>query len=723
MTGKQPSKRSISRTACTALLLCLAAACGGRGPASNSYIDTNAQASARTLPEAPAPQHYDWMTGSYELASGNAAVNFSEAVLQLGIGNLQHDDTAELSRALTGLYPDMHSAMLAAADNGCGLSVLPSVDLLDVYGKYTDDRVLAALELELSGGSVLYPGGQQQWLQDLLAAIPLDADPARRNARALLATAIRLGGGQAVLEPQVESIAAGIRSRFLSDKVHSTVTGFYTQSEELKAVFLRDRLLQTEFGKEPAGSAYFGNAREELDMLAEIDRALSGSIGLRDAYNDLLAVRSAITNPAEDLTLNALATANGAGVAIFPHAASTEEGLFNQMPQNYPGTPMDYLRENLLAGNVDLAPRPDSGWYGYQQYALETLLLPERADEFPKLQLSPSYVLRLDNAFKGTITQRRETHVKELPAAGETASIKFPPLAGRPLLNLEPAPTVYLRTARAYRNLGNSLRDLLLRRPDSGSDQLSWLLTEIDSARQRYFALHCLSCNDLGQPIGINPAELDELELSSAVPPDAEFLASCCVAHDPRFSEEQQQRIGTLCSTAADWLVSVGSLDQAEAAFLSYDPRVSVPASIRDDVVHNWSVIGVRLLLLETSFSTVPQAWPADAQLQAELDRHFAEQRRSLIPVYEYAGFDTRAPISREQFRNWCDQSRSKEEFMLVVNAYSGSVGKSWLEQYGFWIVILICLALFRDRLLPGVFGKKPPAGDSGTGTAPPAAD
>ena len=44
---------------------------------------------------------------------------------------------------------------------------------------------------------------------------------------------------------------------------------------------------------------------------------------------------------------------------------------------------------------MDLKPRKDGGWYDYQVYALETLLLPERGEETNKLMLTKTYKKRM----------------------------------------------------------------------------------------------------------------------------------------------------------------------------------------------------------------------------------------------------------------------------------------------------------------------------------------
>ncbi len=697
------------------LLAGLTACAGGATALRNGYPDGS---TTRSLPAAPMPEQLDWMRQPFSVHGETVTLNYSQAVLSLDIVRPDEDEK-ELDAVLTRLYPDMASALRAA--DSAGQDVLPSIDQLDVYQKYTDDRVLAALEQELSTGDLVYPGGKMQWLRDLLETIPRDTDMARRRARAFLATAIRLGGGSLELTPQVQLISARMLSRFEASAAFSTVTGFYSGSAELSAICRRDRFLQGQAGMGALASAWFDTEEpaEQLALMQEIDNALSGSIVLRDAYNDFLAIQAIATNPAAVASLNRLHEVSGP-VAIFPHARSLEEQLFSLVP---PGNPMETLKQALISGSAELSPSSDSGWYDHQQYALESLLLPERGPEFAKLAMSPSYVARLEQAFEATITQRRESQSKNLPLVAGSVL----PLEEQPLLHLEPAPTVYLRTARAYGFLLEGLS--ALPSAAAGNAQLEWLLAEISTARRRYYAMHCLSCSDIGQPLGLTPQELDALGELATAPATDGALAPDGITADPRLATQQRQIVAGLLDEAALWLAQAAGDDQVAVPSLAYDPRVSVAVSMDESGVHNWGVIGVRLLLLEHGFSTLPAVLADDPQsqdaVQADVAALLGTQQRRLLPVYEYVSFSTAAPLSREQFRSWCDQSRSREEFLLVVNAYGGSVGRSWLEQYGIWVILLICLALFRDRLFPGIFGPRAAAADESglDGTAPPTAE
>src|SRR5262249_35233609 len=143
----------------------------------------------------------------------------------------------------------------------------------------------------------------------------------------------------------------------------------------------------------------------------------------------------------------------------FPASTSRETVLFEKLFPNGLPPNTQLMRElvgRIRSGEVPLKPRPDSGWYEYQVYALETLLLPEKGEERDKLLLTKSYKKRMLEAFQVLITKRRETHARQMKSA--TLAAAPPPAQVRPRLRVEPCPSYYLRTARAYAFLANFLQ-------------------------------------------------------------------------------------------------------------------------------------------------------------------------------------------------------------------------------------------------------------------------
>src|SRR6185369_5745623 len=88
----------------------------------------------------------------------------------------------------------------------------------------------------------------------------------------------------------------------------------------------------------------------------------------------------------------------------------------------------DLMRDLVAAirsGTVELAPRPGDGWYQYQEWALETLLVTERGQERSKIAFTARYHRRLREAFASLVTQHRETHL--VHSGGKTAGAVPPP--------------------------------------------------------------------------------------------------------------------------------------------------------------------------------------------------------------------------------------------------------------------------------------------------------
>ena len=68
----------------------------------------------------------------------------------------------------------------------------------------------------------------------------------------------------------------------------------------------------------------------------------------------------------------------------------------------------------IRLGQIELKPTGRSGWYDYQTWALEPLVVPEAMPESARLKLNDDYRKQLLELFKGVLALTRETHVKQL---------------------------------------------------------------------------------------------------------------------------------------------------------------------------------------------------------------------------------------------------------------------------------------------------------------------
>jgi hypothetical protein len=304
---------------------------------------------------------------------------------------------------------------------------------------------------------------------------------------------------------------------------------------------------------------------------------------------------------------------------------------------------MTVLIRRIRSGEVDLKPGDKDGWYQYQVYALETMLLPSRGQECGKLLLTASYKKRLVEAFKALITKRIETHARQYGVAKAGAAARPSPLRERqvmPRLRIEPCPTFFLRTARAYAFVQNLLlatagKDRLakLRGLKEGGRREPNLADELESLRQRFYGMYLVSCED----IGMKP----------------EFLKDEPI--DPTVAKK----------AALDWLKNLDKNPD-----LAVDTRVCVPIyvdSLRGRA-RLWATLGVRLALLNAAYARPPKVRPKIGGVWEDVKDYQLAPASYVIPVDEFAEFESRGTLTRTEFRALCDRYKTKAEFLKAIS-------------------------------------------------------
>ncbi|MBN2083213.1 hypothetical protein JW859_13525 [bacterium] len=689
--------------------------CSGGGPGGGGTTKTvYEQEPADDLPPddtlaAKNPSYVDYMVELRNIDYALYYVNGSDSVISLTLSEAENE--TEKAR-LDQLYPTMQA--LAAANNPAG--ILPSIDLLDRFTKTTDDAVYAALERAFHDGDAVNAGGKQQLLADILAG--LKAQPAsdgRDLALGFIAAAIHQGGGTADAGAGTTFMAT-IESNFLANEFLSKPLGFYAGDATLELVFQRDRLLQQSFGWPFQQQITWSTPDIELSAMAAIATVLDDNPDLLAAYDKYQRVNERLTNPTSNLDLRDLLpfkdqfgspaalrdaliasdawqtkvidrnASNGEnlGVAFWPFSYSKEGVLMASMP---PGAVdqtdmMDIFTAAIQSGEVSLVPLSDSGWYDYQVFALETFLLPDRGYEYANLMMSGLYKQRLKNAFEALITQRRETHIKQLETGCElTCGPMEPPT---PRLRVEPAITHFLRTARGYAMLVGALKDVLgsdaFAGVPIGADQTA--AASLEASCAVFYGLHLLSCLDVGIPCGLDAGELDVLTILE--PPEElteELLAQYPVAADPALSEADALALIACCQHAEDWLAGLWDSD-----FLAKDPRVIVPVFKRADTnnLRCWAVLGVKLVKLEASYARPPRlvqvnTWGSNPITLEQARQQLAagggasitwDPLEKLMPVYVFAEVEIGPdPLTRAEFRAICDTGSTREEIITALNA------------------------------------------------------
>ncbi len=537
-------------------------------------------------------------------------LNHSAATFRLAVAEGNERDHAHL----TELGASYAAAARRGAEHG---QVLPSIDLVGGRAKHFDDRVVAAVERALFRGSVGECAGAVEVTKRLHAAIGPEG-----AAAPFLAAALHLAGVSA----SVKDVSArdALLAAFERDAVASRPAGLYEDDDELRRVFRFLRFL---------GRPVEGAAR------TEISAALEGDAVLFADYRRLVHLFDGMTNPHREPSFVAQRGAPAARAALFPRSRSHEHELFSRLFPD--GLPRDaHLMRELLrrvrSGEVQLAPRPDSGWYDWKVWSLEPLLRPERSAEHAKLLLARSYKKRLVGAFAALLVKHRETHWRSL---GETASMALRPGELKPRLRVEPAITYYLRTARGYAFVGGVLRDSLgedgARSLRACADAELDLLGEILAMRELHYGLALVAAEDLGLP-----------------PPEAPYEpADAAAARD----------------AAIAWLAAA-----FEGADAERDTRVIVPVYVdpQRDVTRSWATIGVRLAKLVVAYVELPSVRPADGSEDwRRAERHETDEAEYLLPVDEFAEveLDGRRVVTRAELRALCDEERTREDILKAL--------------------------------------------------------
>jgi len=528
-----------------------------------------------------------------------------------------------------------------------GRQVLPSANMIDGKAKQFDDGLYAALDLAYYRGLAQKLPSHVAFVERLHKAVG-----PKGEASAYLAAALEIAGKKADCED--ESTKRRFLALFEERGAGSKPQGFYTWSDDLKTTFRFFRMLQWEFMP-----GQFATALSPIRSAIEKDASLKAdylkSLAFYSKLSNRLAVLSVLDVPTEinDATLAAAFNAKKVtrkSAALLPSSTSRETILFDKL---FPGglpEGADLMRElvkKIRSGDVDLTPNADSGWYEYQAYALETMLLPKKGAESERLLLTANYKKRMLEAFKALITKRRETHIRQLT---DTMKAMSPAPAReleelKPRLRLEPAPTFYLRTARAYSFLANFLDSAVgqselksLKGLRQGGERSLDLYAELQFMRRLFYGCYLLSAEDIG--------------LEPALKPDERVDRDACRKE------------------AEAWLAKI-----ADDPDMSVDTRVIVPVftDVVNEKTHVWATAGVRLAQIDVSYidGFHPSIRPKTGGDWKHLEAWKVKPTHYFIPVDEFVSA-TRSglgALNREEFRALCDKAEGDKE--KIVEALS----------------------------------------------------
>lgn len=504
--------------------------------------------------------------------------------------------------------------------------VVPSVQTVVTYVKQLDDTIYAGVEQTVQDGLAPTVQSKRMILEGALDYLSAHRSADGDAAFVVVAAASRLGGDQPNIPADLSAEVDSEQSAFLASTAEAKPIGFYTWSDELKGIWQQDRLLQ--------------RALPTAASTCALATAIAADPARRAQYENLVALYGKLTNPVKSsliplLDAAALGTCTTGDPQSFLSASRTPEvELFDKLYPN--GLPpnadlMADLIAAIRAGTINLAPTPADGWYEYQLYALETLLVTDKSEERAKVGFTARYKKRLEEAFSTLLVEHRETHVKQADVEDNTAGVAMPTT---PDFRLEPLATVYVRHARSYvfleqaleLVLGPSALDTAVAVDASGQTTES-LRTRIRRARDLFYGLYLVSAEDLG------------------------FKPALAVAGDP--SADQWPALTT---AANQWLVALPN-DPLAAS----DVRVMVPiAELSPTRTKYWVVIGVRATLAGYSF-----IHGSDMSAPAASD-----VSKVWLPTEQFLEVESSAvPLSRDELRGLCNTAQTADSIQAALEA------------------------------------------------------
>ena len=346
------------------------------------------------------------------------------------------------------LFPTIKSAHKGDAE-------FASASIFIAKAKQFDDGLMAVVEYLCQKGSESFVSkrkllqGLAESLKELSKEQEIDKQ-ALNHCRGFIAAAADLGGLQVNEIKEVQKQAEAIKSDFLSNQTKSKPISFYTWTKDLSKIFQQDRLLQEEI-----------DADEEIRLLT---KGLLKDNQTLAAYKTYLSLVEKLTNPFpqeySDLS-KSQEIDKEKKYSFFPPSRAHETELLKRsygnrsIPDGF--SLIDAFIQKIQEGEIDLAPKGDSGWYDYQVYALEPFVNYGSMPEAKRLGFGKRYKQELLDLFKASISLTRETHIKQLEVPEKEEYDPPPSIKIYPELSLEPIASYYLRRAKSYGFVRNLL--------------------------------------------------------------------------------------------------------------------------------------------------------------------------------------------------------------------------------------------------------------------------
>lgn len=534
----------------------------------------------------------------------------------------------------------------ATLDRGERTQVL-SAAILAQKAKNFDDGLYAAVEVAAQNGLGQH-AGKASLLSSLGRTLAEMDPPVAPTSQELLLGAAKLGHVPVKDVPRIveERVQLAVDT-FLADELRSKPIGFYTWSENLRQIFQQDRMLQGEI--DATGIKAIANALR-ADPTAM--RVYEGHLNLishltnQFANPDLRKVIDEIHRGLEEVNVE--------GVRFLPPSVAHETDIAKKLYGNKPIPEGFVLADEMIrqirSGEVKLEPRNDSGWYDYQTWSLEPLVIPERVPEGKCLKLDQEYRKLLLELFKGLLTLTRETHVRqlEIPVCGAAARgrEKKVIIYIYPALSAEPLATHYLRRAVGYRYIHSLLEETFgaqelqsLHRITEDGPVVTSLANELSDIESLFFGAHVTVSRELG------------------------LAANTALGSDSSASDAANR--------FASWVRNLNS-DQD----LSKDLRAMVPVfyDVERRKTKVWAFLGWADRPITISFAQPPKATVRD--LNGLPINHPPEIRWGLL--FEQLQYPVTAELyvdrvlGRNEFRELCDSCVTRSEILRSLDPQKG---------------------------------------------------
>ena len=526
------------------------------------------------------------------------------------------------------------SILPTLADIGSGRFVSGAV--LAQKAKQFDDGLYATVDLAAQQGLGRFPG-KAQLLRNLVGALADRPEVPSQPVVAVLAGA-KLGLHDVRLPVACETPVKKLIDDFFGQEFRCKPIGFYTWSESLSDIFRQDRMLQTELDT-PAGvtalaKALLADPRQHAAYVAYL--ILVSRLTNRLAYPDLRCVMESLDR-GEPVTVPD-------AIRFFPPSQSHETELAKQLygsrpiPEGF--SLMDEMIRRIRSHRLSLKPSPSSGWYDYQSWALEPLVLPDEMPESRHLRHDAVYARLLEELFKGILALTRETHVKQLenPILGAAAPGRPGPrfeITIYPDLSVEPLASYYFRRAESYAFVRSVLDDCFgsealekVHRVGPDVSMNATLAEELHKMERLFYGAHVTACRQIGMAVQTSPRIRATADAAAAA--------------------------------FADWTKHID-----EDVDVGRDSRMMVPVfyDLKREKTKVWVVLGWSSRSLVADFAAQPSYAVYDAEGQPasshKVNVSFDSESQTLIyPVM--AEVYVSKILDREEFRRHCDRYKTR---------------------------------------------------------------